>query len=102
MSKPVITGVRHRFKYGVKHHFRVDGTSLNNVGSVTLVGSDAFWTVDPRMAISPTSVEFDATPAKPDGVGGTGSLTITVTNTPSSGGESGQRTTGASYYTTSQ
>jgi hypothetical protein len=97
VSQPVINGIRHRFKYGVTHHFRVDGTNLNNVGTVTVTDSEATWTLPSSVSISPTSIEFDSTPTKPPGLGGTGSLTITVTNTPVSGGESGKRTTGASY-----
>jgi hypothetical protein len=32
------------------------------------------------LTVNPTSIEFDATPSKRDGLGGTGALTITVSN----------------------
>jgi hypothetical protein len=83
VSKPVPKKIRHSFVYGTEHHFYVEGTDLNGVQQVTVTDSDATWVVNTRsMQVSPTSVEFDATPSKRSGLGGTGSLTITVSNVP--------------------
>jgi hypothetical protein len=96
---PVVTGIRHCFNYGTKHHFRVDATHLGAAVTPSVTDDDAIWVVDQNsVSIGVDFVEFDATPSKPPGLGGTGSLTVTVTN--SDGGGSGSGTANdASYYT---
>jgi hypothetical protein len=101
VADPVVRSIRHCFKYGVKHHFWVDTENVFNPQRVTVTDSDAIWVVDDRsILIGPGNIEFDATPSEPTGVGGTGSLTITVTNPPSDGGGAGSATAAdESYYT---
>jgi hypothetical protein len=99
VPNPTIKNVRQFFKYNKKYSFRVNGSEMNQVGSVTLTDGAAIWEVDQRsIQVAPDSVQFDATPKPRPGPGGTGALTITVTNQPNAGG--GQATaTGSSYYT---
>lgn len=101
MSQPNPQKIRHRFRYGSSHHFRVGGTNLNQVVQVTVTDGDANWVVEPStLAIAPDNIEFDATPSKPSGLGGTGSLTITVSNVavqPPPPTQSGSVTASASY-----
>jgi hypothetical protein len=83
VSKPVPKKIRHCFIYGTPHHFYVEGTDLDGVHQVTVSDSDATWVVNQStVKASAKFVKFDATPSKPNDLGGTGSLTITVSNVP--------------------
>jgi hypothetical protein len=103
VSKPVPQMIRHSFKYGTEHHFYIEGSDMIDVVQVTVSDTDANWVVTSgSLKPSADSVEFDATPSKRSGLGGTGSLTITVSNVttqPPPPSQSGTVTAGdGSYY----